>query len=166
MATKKSRFLTESALIGALYAVLTLAGAQFSFGPVQFRFSEALTVLPILTPAAVSGLFVGCIVSNFVSTAMGMTGAIDILFGSVATLLAAVCTRAARNVTVKGVPWLSFLPPIILNAILVGAELSLFLFPELAFWYSALTVGLGECAVVLLLGVPLYFVLRKTKLYS
>jgi uncharacterized membrane protein len=158
-----SNYLTESALIGALYAVFTLFGMQFSFGPIQFRVSEALTILPCLSSAAVPGLFVGCIVSNTVGAVFGATGAIDIVFGSIATLLAAISTRALRNIKFKGFPVLAMLPPVIFNALIVGAELSLFITPDIAFGASAFSVGVSELAVVIVLGIPLYFIVKKIK---
>lgn len=93
------RFLTESAVIAALYAAATYLSAAFSlaYGPVQFRLSEALTVLSTLTPAAIPGLTIGCIIGN-ISSPMGIW---DVLFGSAATLLGAVTGRMLRNVQIK-----------------------------------------------------------------
>ena len=96
------RFLTESAVIAALYAAATYLSAAFSlaYGPVQFRLSEALTVLSTLTPAAIPGLTIGCIIGN-ISSPMGIW---DVLFGSAATLLGAVTGRMLRNVQIKKLP--------------------------------------------------------------
>jgi len=149
---RKSRFsprdLAIAGIIAALYAVLSYFSSIFgvAFGPVQCRFSEALCVLPFLTPAAVPGLFVGCLVSNLLSP----YGALDIIFGSLATLLAALWTAKTRR------KWLSPLPPVICNAVIVGAVITiqqtsadLFLG---AFLYNALTVGLGEALACYVLG--------------
>ncbi len=158
--------MTEAAIIAALYAVLTLCLAPLSFGPVQFRLSEALTVLPILTSAAVPGLALGCLLSNIIGMSMGVTLPVDILFGTAATLLAAVCTRLLRNTAKIGtVPVLSFLSPVVFNALIVGAELALF-FGAGTFLYCAAAVGVGELVVVFIPGTVLLLSLRKTKLFS
>lgn len=147
------RFLTEAAMIAAGYTVLTLLAMMLNlaYGPVQFRFSEALTVLPVLTPAAVPGLAVGCLLSNLWSS----MGALDIIFGTAATLLAALTTYMVRNIRVKGIPILAPLPPVLFNALIVGVEITIvspggFVFP--AFLANALSVGLGELAVCYVTG--------------
>jgi len=158
---RKSRFsprdLAIAGIIAALYAVLSYFSSVFgiAFGPVQCRFSEALCVLPFLTPAAVPGLFVGCLVSNLLSP----YGALDIVFGSLATLLAALWTAKVRR------PWLTPLPPVVCNALLVGAVITiqqtgaeLFLG---AFAYNAITVGLGEALACYVLGGLLLKVLSR-----
>ena len=164
---KNTQWIVQGALIGALYVVLTVAVAPIGFGVVQFRISEALTILPLFSPAAVPGLFVGCIIANLIGMFMGLNLAIDILFGSLATLLAAILTRGLRRITVKGFPALSFLPPVVMNALIVGLELALFLPQDarVAFWFAALTVGGGELAVVVVLGIPLYLVVRRLNIF-
>ncbi len=160
------RFLTEGAVIAALYAVLTLCFAPLSFGPVQLRVSEALTVMPIFTSAAVPGLTVGCLLSNIIGMSMGVTLPVDILFGTAATLLASVCTRLLRNTAKIGqIPTLSLLSPVLFNALIVGAELTMF-FGAGTFLYCALAVGTGELIVVFVLGTVLILSLRKTRLFS
>ena len=93
MKSKGTQFLTEAAAIGAIYVVLTLLFAPLSYGEVQIRISEALTILPFFTPAAIPGLFVGCIIANLFGGAIP----IDIIFGSIATLLGAVFTRRRKS---------------------------------------------------------------------
>ncbi len=93
MKNKSTLFLVQAALIGAIYVVLTLVFAPFSYGEVQVRISEALTILPYFTPAAIPGLFVGCIIANI----LGGCIPVDIIFGSIATLLGAVFTYKLRN---------------------------------------------------------------------
>lgn len=156
------RFLTEAAMIAAGYTVLTLLAMMLNlaYGPVQFRFSEALTVLPVLTPAAVPGLAIGCLLSNLWSS----MGALDIVFGTAATLLAALTTYMVRNIRVKGIPILAPLPPVLFNALIIGVEITIvspggFVFP--AFLANALSVGLGELAVCYVLGLPLLVALEK-----
>lgn len=153
-----TKYLTRAAVIAALYVVLTyLAGLMnLAYGPVQFRFSEALTVLPFLFPEAIPGLFVGCIVSNLISP----YGALDLVVGSLATLIAAIWTAKC------GKRWFAPMPPVIANALLVGAMIAWYEagfgagFPA-AFAYNALTVGLGELVVCYVLGLPLLTVLEK-----
>ena len=167
--TKNVRFLTQAAMIAALYAVLTYAAAavNLAYGAVQFRFSEALTVLPVFTPAAIPGLAVGCFLANLGSP----LGLVDWIFGTGATLLAAVGTWMARKIQIKGVPVLAPLPPVIANVVLVGFELSclssagtfaLGNFTWAAFGVSALSVGIGELVICYALGLPLLLALRKT----
>ncbi len=153
-----TRYLARAGVIAALYVVLTyLAGLMnLAYGPVQFRFSEALTVLPFLFPEAVPGLFVGCIVSNLLSP----YGAIDLVVGSLATLLAALWTAKC------GKRWFAPMPPVIANAALVGAMIAWYeagfgagFLP--AFAYNALTVGAGELVVCYALGLPLLKVLEN-----
>lgn len=160
--SKRLRRLTQGAVIAAAYAALTYlaALASLAYGPVQFRFSEALTVLPVLTSAAVPGLTVGCLLANIFSG----YGIYDMVFGTLASLLAAVGTRLLRNVRFRGVPVLAPLPPVLLNAVIVGAELT-FLSPKgftwALFWSTAGSIGLGELVICYALGLPLVVALEK-----
>lgn len=145
-----ARFIAQSAIIAALYAALTLIVAPLSYGPVQCRISEALTILPIFTLAAVPGLFIGCLVANL------YTGSVlDVIFGSLATLLAAVWTRSLRNR-----PVLATAPPVLVNAVVVGLVLSLTI-ENYPFWFSALTVGAGQLVACMGLGNALRMALHR-----
>lgn len=146
---KKTSSLALSGTIAALYAALSLAASAvgLAYGPVQFRFSEALTVLPFLFPGVAPGLFIGCLVANLLSP----YGVVDLIVGSLATLLAAVLTSKVRH------KWLAPLPPVLCNAILVGGEIAWYetgftagFLP--AFTVNALWVGLGEAAMCYVLG--------------
>ena len=157
------KILTIAAVIAALYAALTYLAAAFgiAYGPIQFRFSEALTVLPIFTPAAIPGLTIGCLISNIASF-----NPLDMVFGTAATLIAALLTRAFMKVTFFKAPLLSLLPPVLVNAGLVGLEISIFYldgFTVGGFLISALEVGLGQLVICYGLGLPLYFALNKHK---
>lgn len=157
-------YAVQGALIAAIYAALTYAVAPLSFGAIQFRISEALTILPVFTPAAVPGLVVGCIISN-----IGSPYPLDIVFGTLATLLAALATRKARNICIKGIPLLSFLFPTVFNAVIVGAEITMFTSSEAsvsAFLVSAASIFFGELVVCGTLGTLLYTGLKKTKIFD
>lgn len=148
---KKTLYLVQAALIAAIYAVLTYALAPISYGPVQFRISEALTVLPAVFPAAVPGLFVGCLVSNIV----GGLGIWDIVIGSLATLIAAYLTSKLRS------KWLVPAPPVFVNAIVIGIMLAYVL--KLPYLATIGSVGFGELVVCYVLGIPLYLLFQKNK---
>lgn len=158
----KTKQLVRGALIAAMYAALTYVAVAlgWAYGPIQFRFSEALTILPVFTPAAIPGLTIGCLLGNITSIYP-----LDIICGTAATLLASIATYYLRNVKVKGVPILAPLPPVLFNAVIVGAEIAFsasegFSFP--IFLISALQVGAGELAVCYVLGLPLYFAIEKS----
>lgn len=158
-----SGYLAQGAMVAAIYTVLTLLAAAWglAYGPVQFRFSEALTILPVFTPAAIPGLTLGCLLSNIFSG----YGVYDMIFGTLATLLSALATRWLRNIRFKNLPVLAPLPPVLFNAVIVGAEivcLSPTGFAWGAFWSTALSVGAGELAVCYVLGLPLAAALEKS----
>lgn len=142
------REMATAGIIAALYAVLSYFSSVFgiAYGPVQCRFSEALCVLPFLTPAATPGLFLGCLVANLLSP----YGALDIVFGSLATLLAALWTQRTHC------KWLAPLPPVICNAVIIGAVVTVQQVPAELFWgtfaYNAITIGLGEALACYILG--------------
>lgn len=136
MKDKKVLFLVQGAAIAAIYVVLTIVFAAISFGEVQVRISEALTILPYFTPAAVPGLFVGCIIANLLGGAIP----VDILCGSLATLLGAVFTYLLR----KNTRWLAPLPPIISNTVIVPFVLYYGYGINLPIPFMMLTVGIGE----------------------
>ncbi len=153
------RFLTHSALIAALYVVLTWVSAalHLASGPIQVRLSEMLTVLPVFTPAAIPGLFVGCIFANFLSGALIW----DVVFGSVATLIGAIGTYLLR----KQSKYLAVLPPILANMLIVPAVLQYVYGVLDAYWLLMLTVGGGEIISAGAGGVILYRALKNTKLF-
>lgn len=166
MKNKKALYLTQAAMIAALYVVLTMAANAFGLasGSIQVRFSEALTVLPFLTPAAVPGLFIGCLAANLATGAMLP----DIVFGSLATLLGAVGTfllgRAAGKHSAKKTlfAWLSPLPPIVANALIIPPVLK-YAYGIIPMWFSAVTVTIGEIISCGIFGIILLFALKKYK---
>lgn len=138
MKTNKSIFLAKAAMIAALYVALTYLSASMNlaFGPIQLRFSEALCILPVFTPAAIPGLFIGCILGNLLSGAIPP----DVIFGSLATLMGAVGTYLLRNR-----PFLSLLPPIGANTLIVPILLYFaYGFRDTALPILFCTVFLGE----------------------
>ncbi len=165
MNKRKTMFVVESAIIAAIYAGLTYFAAvlNVAYGGIQFRFSEALTILAVFYPAAIPGLTIGCFLGNITSP----YGLVDIICGTLATLIAAVLSCKTRNIKFKDLPLLSALFPVISNAIIVGLEITLFMpegFKFEAFLISALQVGLGELVMCYGLGIPLYKVIKRLKL--
>ena len=150
---KNILFLTHAAVIAALYVVLTFIASALgiSSGVIQIRFSEALTVLPYFTPAAIPGLFIGCLLANI------LTGAAipDIVFGSLATLIGAVFTRKLRKYK-----WLAPVPPILANALIIPFVL-LWAYGINPLWFSFITVTIGEVISCGILGMLLLFTLKK-----
>ena len=152
---KGNLFITQAALISALYVVLTLFSAAFGLDSkaIQFRLSEVLTVLPALTPAAIPGLFIGCLLSNFICGAMLP----DMIFGSLATLIGAVGTYFIG----KRVKWLSALPPIAANTVIVPLVLKYAYHLDGTVPFFALTVFIGEFVCCGILGTVLLYAIPK-----
>lgn len=147
-----TRSLCLSAIIAALYAVLTMFLPALSYGAWQCRVSEAMTLLPVVLPQAIPGLFVGCLVANLLSP----VGVLDIIFGSLATLLAAVGTYALRER-----PILAAVCPVVANGVIVGATLAYAY--ALPLWLTMLQVAAGEVLAVLI-GFVLLQALKKVDL--
>lgn len=154
MKKRNVQFLTHAAVIAALYVVLTLIANALGLAnyAIQVRFSEALTVLPLFTPAAVPGLFAGCLLSNI------LTGCAlqDIIFGSLATLLGAIGSRLLRKHF-----YLVPIPPIVANIIIVPPILAYVYKLEGTILYFMVTVGIGEIISCGVLGLLLLFTLKK-----
>ncbi|MBP7402377.1 MAG: QueT transporter family protein [Clostridia bacterium] len=161
--------ITQVAVVTAAYVLLTLPFAQFAFGPIQFRLAEAMAVLPAVFPAAIPGLFLGCLLANLFNP--NNLGPIDIVFGSLATLLAGYATWHISRMLRSAAPIVRRLaclaPPIVINALVVGTYLPFLLLEEggkvtlgLAA-FNILTVGLSEAVVVFLVGLPLLAALEK-----
>lgn len=156
----KARSIVYAALIAALYVVLThfqnlLLPGSASWA-IQCRISEALCVLALFSPAAISGLTIGCLLFNITFAA---ALPLDWIAGSLATLFATAAMRALRNVRIKGYPLPAMLMPALFNALIVGWELTIYIGG--AFWLNALYVALGELIVLLVIGTPLLLVFEK-----
>lgn len=153
---KRAKFITHSAIIASLYVVLTFIANLLGIasGAIQVRLSEALTILPYFTPSAIPGLFMGCIISNLLTGAP----AIDIIFGSIATLIGAIGSYG-----LKRYKWAVPLPPIISNALIIPFVLAYAYQIEESIPYMMLTVGAGELISAGILGMLLLTALTKHK---
>ena len=160
MKNKTFRFVTRSAIIAAIYAVLTIILHPYSFGAIQLRLSEAMTLLPVIMPEAVPGLFVGCVLSNMFSSNMVI---LDIIFGGGATLIAAYLTSKIKN------KYVGAFMPVLANGILVSfvitvSETTINSDSFFALYgYNILTVALSEAVVCYLVGIPLLGIIKKVK---
>lgn len=156
MKNQKVLFLTQAAMIAAIYVVLTIAISAFGLasGAIQVRISEALTILPFFTPAAIPGLFIGCLISNTITGC----ALFDIIFGSIATLLGAIGTYCLRKWK-----WAAPVPPILANTIIIPFVLQyVYQIPD-GIPFLMLTVGAGEVISCGILGMVLLFALNKYK---
>ncbi len=153
--------MVRAAVIAAVYVALCLVLAPLSFGPVQIRFAEALTLLPVLFPEAVVGVTLGCFLANLLASAP-----VDMVVGTVATLCAALLTRRLRHVCVKGLPVWASLPPVLINAVVVGAELTILYFspgsPVGVYLFNMLSVGAGQVVSCCGLGLLLVWAIRRS----
>ncbi len=160
------RKMASAAVVAAVYAGLTMFLAPISYGPIQLRISEVLCILPFFFPASTWGLFVGCILANLLSA----YGIIDVVFGSAATLLAALTTmmigKCSRG---KIAAALACLPPVVFNGIFVGAAIAITT-TDAAFWQSFLVNGLqvagSELVVMYVMAFPLALYLPKTEVFK
>lgn len=182
-ASARATYISRTAAVAALYGALSLVCILFlsglAWGPVQFRLSEALVVLALFLPEAVPGLFIGCVIANIANMAISGTGALgllDVVFGSLATLIGAWFTWRFR-----AKPKLALLGPVVANAIIVSAYLPIILqglgfytipFTTISldnayiamFIFGVVSTGIGEAAVVYILGLPLYRALTHSEL--
>ena len=151
-----TRQIALNGIVAGLYAAITILTASFAYGNIQFRISEALMMLLLFEPHLTIGLTIGILIANLFST----VSVLDIVIGTAATLLACLLTTRIKK------PWLAPLPTILVNAVMVGAMLSWLYMPSEQFWYGLLVfggeVGAGEAAVLYVLGIPLYYAMKKT----
>ncbi len=155
------------AMIAALYTAVSLALAPLSFGIVQIRFSEALGLLAVMSPIGVWGVTLGCLLTNLIGTMLGTTMPPDVVFGTLATLIAAWLSYLLRNVRVKKLVLPAALPPILVNGAVIGAELTFFYsdgFTLGIFYINALSVTLGQIVPCAVLGVLLVYLLERAGL--
>lgn len=169
MKRRSTVYVVQAGIIAALYATLTILQNTLLPGTasmaVQFRVSEVLTILAVYTPAAIPGLTIGCVIANISS--LSALGPYDMIFGLLASLVAALLMYSLRNVRFFSLPVLSALMPAIANGVIVGFEIEFF-FIEGAFHFESFLlqggfVALGELAVLLVLGLPLAKLIEKMK---
>jgi len=152
-------------MMAAMYVALVMALPWLSFGPVQVRVAEALTILPVLTPVAIVGVGLGCFIANLASP----YGAIDTIVGTLASVIAGVITYRLRHIRFWGLPILSALSPVVVNAVIIGAMLSIMYtggFNLIVFATYALSVGTGQMIACVALGLPLLKALERTNVLS
>lgn len=153
--------LVRAAMAAAVYVVLCLALQPLSYGPVQVRVAEALTLLPVFGAEYIVGVTLGCLIANLLGS-----GIIDAVFGTAATLIAALLSYRLRYARIKGLAIPAAIAPVVVNAVVVGAELSLFFsgsdVTAPVVLLNMLTVGLGEVVSCLLLGVALIRLIEKS----
>lgn len=155
--------LAQAGMIAAIYTALTLLIQPLSFGAVQFRVSELLTVLPVYWPSAIPGLTVGCFLSNLIGLSMGANpaGGWDLLFGTAATGVAACLTYALRHIKWGKIPFLATLPPVVLNAFIVGTELY-YVYGGMPWALHVAWVAVGQIGACVIGGCLLIWALEKT----
>ena len=158
--SNKSNFIVKAGLIGAIYAALTMSLPFLSYGSVQLRVSEALTILPLFYPEAVIGLFVGCLISNIIGN-----GILDVIFGSLATLVSAILTyivgKKIKNDNLKFIVGGFF--PVIINAIVIPFTYLMIMELPSLYWLNFLTVFIGQFLAVYLFGTVLYISIKRIK---
>lgn len=166
------RKFTIIAMIAAVYTVVSVALAPITYGNIQVRIAEALTLLPIIYPPAIWGVTLGCALTNLIGamTGINILGFMDVFLGTFATFLAAVCTYRLRNIQFKGLPILAASMPVLFNAVIIGLELAIVFYAPTAittgFIISAFEVGFGELLSCFVIGIPLIRVLAKTKIFN
>ncbi len=164
-----TKTMIKVSLIAAIYTILSLVLAPISFGNIQVRVAEALTLLPLIYAPAIVALTIGCFITNLVGVVMGanLLGMMDVVIGTSATLIAALITYQFRNVQIKDIPVISILSPIVINALIIGAELAYVLLPSLAgFALFALDVAFGQAVSIIIIGMPLLAWFKKTRLFD
>lgn len=168
---KATLYTVQAAIIAALYMAVNYAQEMIlptsATGAVQVRISEVLCTLALFLPAAIPGLTIGCLLSNII--AVGVLP-LDMILGTSATFLAALCAYALRNVRIGNLPLLSLLMPVIFNGVIIGLEIEWFFiegpFTFAGFLLQGGLVALGELISCVVLGIPFYYLLRKTPLVS
>lgn len=154
MRSRRVKFITQAAMIGAIYVVLTMFISAFNLasGAIQIRISEALTVLPAFTPAAIPGLFIGCLISNLLSGGM----LLDVIFGSLATLIGTCGSYLLRKWK-----WAVPIPPILSNVLIVPFVLAYVYRIPGGVPYFMVTVGIGQIISCGVLGMIVYRIVAR-----
>lgn len=164
--SKKSSVISKQAMIAAIYTVISVCFSAITYGPVQVRISEALTLLPVFAFNNVWGVTIGCFLTNLIGffTGANILGSLDIIFGTMATFAAAVASYLLRNIKFKGLPVLSAVPPILFNAVVVGWELCVLInggFNTVVFAAQAASVAAGQSVSCGLIGLVTVNIINK-----
>ena len=155
-ARKRLAYITEASAIAALYTVITIAIGPLGNAAIQCRIPEAMCMLAIFTPAAIPGMTIGCLISNIATGCLWQ----DVLFGTLATLIGVIGARLLRRIW-----WLTPLPTVVSNTLIVPFVLAYAYHAEEGIPFLMLTVGIGEVISAYVLGIALYFALRKNARY-
>ena len=155
-ARKRLAYITEASAIAALYTVITIAIGPLGSAAIQCRIPEAMCMLAIFTPAAIPGMTIGCLISNIATGCLWQ----DVLFGTLATLIGVIGARLLRCIW-----WLTPLPTVVSNTLIVPFVLAYAYHAEEGIPFLMLTVGIGEVISAYVLGIALYFALRKNARY-
>ena len=155
-ARKRLAYITEASAIAALYTVITIAIGPLGSAAIQCRIPEAMCILAIFTPAAIPGMTIGCLISNIATGCLWQ----DVLFGTIATLIGVIGARLLRRIW-----WLTPLPTVVSNTLIVPFVLAYAYHAEDGIPFLMLTVGIGEVISAYVLGIALYFALRKNARY-
>ena len=154
-----TRYLTKASVIAAIYVILVVLEVPFgqlAFGPIQIRVAEALVLLPLIEPAAIPGVFVGCLLANLVLTFTSGFGLLDVVAGSLVTLVSAYLTSKMPN------KWLGIIPPVILNGLIVSIWVSYFI--KIPYWTTVTGIAAGELVAVGIFGNIVLYAYKRIKL--
>ena len=165
-AGNQTKLIAVQALIAAVYAAMSLALPMLSYGAVQVRVSEALTLLPVFSPQCIWGVSVGCFLANLIGAFLGVNtlGFLDVAVGTAATALAAVLTSALGHIRFRGLPVPASLPPVAVNGLVIGAEIMYVTagrFDSRVFFLSGLSVAAGELVACCGFGLAMIWFLEK-----
>lgn len=163
------KMMAFSAVIAAVYTAVSMAIAPLTFGNIQIRFAEALTLLPILAPFSVIGVTLGCGLTNLFGAMLGVNplGYADVFIGTAATFIACLLSVYFRGYKFKGVPLLSAMMPVIVNALIIGAELAYVIMPHnllLGFITFGSAVFVGQFVACVIIGLPLLNYMDRSKI--
>ena len=164
--TNKASVISRQAMIAAIYTVVSVCLSAITYGPVQIRISESLTLLPVFAFGNVWGVTIGCFLTNLIGffTGANILGSLDIIFGTFATFTAAICSYLLRNIKFKGLPIMSAIPPILFNAVVVGWELCVLInggFNPVVFTAQAASVATGQFVSCAIIGLAMVRVIEK-----
>ncbi|MBE6888095.1 MAG: QueT transporter family protein [Ruminococcaceae bacterium] len=165
---KKTNYMANQAMIAAIYTALSVCLSAVSYGPVQIRISEAMTLLPVFGIHNIWGVTIGCFMTNLIGffTGANILGGLDMIFGTAATFAAALMSYAVRNIRFKNMPVLSAIPPIAVNAVVIGWELCIVVaggFNSVVFMAQAVAVAAGQFLSCMVAGLLMVRIIENNK---